>query len=143
MFQKINQDLQKSIKDRDEVRTGALRMIKSKITYVATRGNLPDAEIIKIINKYSKELIESAEIAEKVNRPEFAARVRKELAIVAEYLPKLLSDEEIKNLVSAAIQKTGATGPKDMGRVIKEVLAQNPILDGGKVKNFVLAQLGS
>lgn len=141
MFQKINQDLQAAIKNKDVLRTSVLRMMKSKITYIAPKADIPESEMLKIINKYAKDLKEAAELAEKVGRPEAAVQLKNELKIVEEYLPKQLSDEEIQALVKSAIEKVGATSAKEMGKVIKEVISQNPTLDGQKVKNTVLAQL--
>lgn len=137
MFNKINSDLQKALKEKNGGRLSVLRMMKSKILYVNARGDLPDAEILKILAKYGKELKETIEESKKVNRPESAAQAEKELAIVSEYLPKQLSDDEVKAAVQAAITETGAASAKEMGKVIKAVMAKNPGVDGGKVNQFV------
>jgi len=136
MFSKINSDLQKALKEKNGMRLSVLRMMKSKILYVNARGDLPDAEILKILAKYGKELKEIIEESKKVNRPESAAQAEKELAIVSEYLPKQLSDDEVKAAVQAAISETGASA-KEMGKVIKAVMAKFPGVDGGKVNLFV------
>ena len=137
MFSKINSDLQKALKEKNEMRLSVLRMMKSKILYVNARGDLPDAEILKILAKYGKELKETIEESKKVNRPESAAQAEKELTIVSEYLPKQLSDDEVKAAVAAAITETGAASAKEMGKVIKAVMAKFPGVDGGKVNQFV------
>ncbi|MDD5382422.1 MAG: GatB/YqeY domain-containing protein [Candidatus Margulisbacteria bacterium] len=136
-FNRINDDLKTAMKAKNELRLSVLRMIKSKILYVNARGDLPDAEIIKIINKYSKELKESIEEFNKVGRGQDAATVEKELAIVSEYLPKELSPEEIKALVQQTIQETGASSIKEMGNVMKAVIAKQPGIDGKLVNQFV------
>jgi len=137
LFLKINHALQKSLKDRDGLRLGVLRMVKSKILYVNARGELEDAEIIKIITKYSKELKESIEEFIKVGRTADAETVKKELAIVSEYLPKEISPDEINSLVQAVIQELGATSLKEMGNVMKAVMAKQPGMDGKLVNQFV------
>lgn len=137
LFLKINHALQKALKDRDGLRLGVLRMVKSKILYVNARGELEDAEIIKIITKYSKELKESIEEFIKVGRTADAETVKKELAIVSEYLPKELSPDEIKSLVQAVIQELGTTSLKEMGNVMKAVMAKQPGMDGKLVNQFV------
>jgi hypothetical protein len=137
LFKKINSDLQGALKARDELRLSVLRMLKSKILYVNARGDLPDAEIIKIITKYGKDLKESIEEFNKVNRPVEVARSEKELAVVQEYLPRELSPEEVKALVQQVVSETGAASVKDMGRVMKEVLAKSPGIDGKLVNQFV------
>jgi len=137
LFSKINTALQKALKERDALRLSVLRMIKSKILYVNARGDMDDAEIIKIITKYGKELKESIEEFIKVGRSAEADTVKKELTIVSEYLPQELSPEEIKSLVQSVIQEMGATSIKEMGNVMKAVLVKQPGIDGKIVNQFV------
>ncbi|MGB9612931.1 MAG: GatB/YqeY domain-containing protein [Candidatus Margulisiibacteriota bacterium] len=141
LFNKINCDLQTALKNKNELRLSTLRMMKSKILYVNARGDLPDAEIIKILTKYSKDLKESIAEFKKVGRNEEAEKTEKELAIVQEYLPKELSWEEIKNIVQQVIQELGASSIKDLGKVMKEVLARHPNLDGKIANQFVRESL--
>ena len=137
LFDKINSDLQKAMKEKDELRLSVLRMVKSKVLYVNARGDLPDPEISKIINKYAKDVKESIEEFKKVGRPAEVERHEKELAVVQEYLPKELSAEEIKALVQKVIADTGAASIKEMGKVMKEVLARAPGAEGKLVSQFV------
>ncbi|MFA4967175.1 MAG: GatB/YqeY domain-containing protein [Candidatus Margulisiibacteriota bacterium] len=137
LLAKINSDLIKAMKEKEELRLSALRMMKSKVLYVSARGDLSDTEIIKILAKYAKELKESIDEANKVGRPEAAKKSEAELKIVEEYLPKQLSNDEIKATVQAAITSTGASSVKDMGKVIKEVMGKNPGIDGKIVNQFV------
>lgn len=137
LFNKINVDLQGAMRAKDELRLSVLRMMKSKILYVNARGDLSDAEIIKILTKYGKDLKESIEEFRKVGRTAEAERIEKELAVVQEYLPRELSPEEIKTLVQQTISEIGASSIKEMGRVIKAVLAKSPGIDGKLVNQFV------
>ncbi|MBI5700037.1 GatB/YqeY domain-containing protein [Candidatus Saganbacteria bacterium] len=137
LFEKINSDLQKALKEKNEQRLSVLRMVKSRVLYVNARGDLPDAEVLKIVAKYGKELKETIEEMKRVNRPDAAVQSEKELTIVSEYLPKQLSDDEVKAAVQAAISETGATSAKEMGKVIKAVMGKHPGIDGGKVNQFV------
>ncbi|NQT29510.1 MAG: GatB/YqeY domain-containing protein [Candidatus Saganbacteria bacterium] len=141
LFNQINEELKKALKNRDALRLSALRMVKSKILYVNARGDLPDAEITKIIKKYSKELKESITEFKKVEKNEEAATHEKELAIVAEFLPPELSEDEVKKIVETAITETGATSIKEMGKVMKEVLAKHPTIDGKTVSGLVREKL--
>jgi uncharacterized protein len=143
MFNKINADLQKAMKDKDTVRLATLRMMKSKILNVNSRGDLPEAEIIKIVSKYAKSLKEAIEEARKVNRLEDAGKVEEELKIVEEYLPKQLSENEIKSAVEKIISELGATSMKDMGNVMKEIGAKHPGIDNKLVSSIVREKLGS
>ena len=137
IFVKINSDLTRAMKEKDELRLSTLRMMKSKILYVNARGDLPDSELIKILTKFSKELKEAIEEANKVGRTDVAETTGKELKIVEEYLPAQLSEEEIKAAVQSVITTIGAASIKDMGRVMKEVLSLHPGIDGKLVNQFV------
>lgn len=137
LFEKINNALKTALKEKNELRLSVLRMVKSKIIYVNARGDLPDAELIKIIKKYSKEIKESIEEFKKVGRLEDAAKHEQELAIVAEYLPQELSADEIKKIVEQTVKDSGAASMKDMGRVMKEVQGKHPGIDGKIASQFV------
>ena len=137
MFNKINEDLKAAMKAKDEVKLSVLRMMKSKVLYVNARGDLPEAEVIKIINKYAKDLKESIEEFRKVGREAEVKKIEQELAIVQTYLPKELSPDEIKALVQQTIQEVGAASIKDMGNVMKAVLAKAPSADGKLVSQSV------
>lgn len=125
------------MKEKNEFRLSVLRMMKSKILYVNARGDLPDPEVIKILAKYGKEIKESIDEAKKVGRPEAAEKSEKELIIVEGYLPKQLSEAEIKSAVQSIAKEIGTAGIKDMGKLMKEVLARNPGIDGKLVNQFV------
>ena len=137
LFSKINADLMAAMKAKEEFRLSVLRMMKSKILYVNARGDIPDAEAIKILTKYAKELAEAAEEAKKVGRLPDAEKSEKELKVVSEYLPKQISADEIKKAVESAIKELNASSIKEMGSVMKAVLAKHPGVDGKMVNQFV------
>ncbi|MFC1511349.1 GatB/YqeY domain-containing protein [Candidatus Margulisiibacteriota bacterium] len=137
LFKKINDQLKTAMKEKNKLRLSTLRMVKSKILYVNSKGDLPDAEITKIIKKYAKTLKESIEEFKKVERAEEAAKHEKELAIVQEFLPQEISPAEVKKIVQAAVKETGASSIKEMGNVMKAVLAKHPGIDGKAVSQFV------
>ena len=137
LLNKINSDLMAAMKSKDEFKLSVLRMMKSKILYVNARGDLTDAEIIKIISKYSKELTEAAEEAKKVGRPEAAKKSEDELKVVMQYLPKQLSVDETKKAVEDIVKELGATTIKDMGNVMKAVSANHPGIDNKLASQIV------
>lgn len=137
LFTKLNADLIAAMKAKDELRLSVIRMMKSRVLYVNARGDLPEAEVVKIVNKYGKDIKESIEEFKKVGRTVEVAQAEKELAIVQEYLPQELSAEEIKSLVQQAVTETGASTIKDMGNVMKAVKAKAPGADGRIVSQFV------
>ena len=137
LLNKINADLQAAMKSKDELKLSVLRMMKSKVLYVNARGDLPEAEVIKIVTKYGKDLKETIEEYTKIGRTVEVARARQELAVVQSYLPKELTPEEIKSAVQQAIGALGATSIKEMGNVMKKVTGENPGIDGKLVSQFV------
>jgi uncharacterized protein YqeY len=137
LLKKVNDTLLAAMKGKDEFRLSVLRMMKSKILYVNARGDLPDAEIIKILAKYGKELKESIEEFQKIGRAAEVETTRKELAVVAEFLPRELPADEIKAIVQKTVGELGVSSIKEMGRVMKEVTAKNPGIDGRLVSQFV------
>ena len=137
LLNKINTDLQAAMKNKDELKLSVLRMMKSKVLYVNARGDLPEAEVIKIVTKYGKDLKETIEEYTKIGRTVEVARARQELAVVLSYLPKELTPEEIKAAVKQAIGALGATSIKEMGNVMKKVTGEHPGIDGKLVSQFV------
>jgi uncharacterized protein len=82
------------------------------------KGPLGEDEMLALLQKMIKQRQESVELYEKGARPELAQQEREEIAIIAGYLPKQMSEDEVKAAISAAIAETGAAGMKDMGKVI-------------------------
>jgi len=137
LFPKINDDLRAAMKERDTVRLETIRMMKSKILNVNARGDLPDAEIIKILAKYAKSLKDSVEEFKKVNRMDAASKVEGEIKIIGEYLPKQLSEDELREIIKKAVAEVNATSAKEKGVVIKKVMSENAGVDGGTVSRLV------
>ncbi|MFH1387418.1 MAG: GatB/YqeY domain-containing protein [bacterium] len=137
LLNKINTDLQTAMKAKDELRLSVLRMMKSKVLNVNARGDLPDAEIMVILNKYGKSIKESIEEFKKIGRTSEISQAEAELKIVQEYLPKELSADEVKALVQQVIGEVGATTIKDMGNVMKAVKVKAPASDGKLVSQLV------
>lgn len=125
------------MKASDKVRLETLRMMKSKILVVNARGDMPDAEIVRILQNYAKSLKESIDIMEKYGKSGEASLVKTEIAIVEEYLPMMLSDEETVQLVRKAIEDLGVTSIKEIGKIMKETVAKRQDIDGSKVRQIV------
>lgn len=120
---RLKSDLTTAMKARDKVRTGTLRMVLAAIATEETAGSaqraLDDDEVTKVLVRETKKRREAAEAFEKGGRTEDAVNERAESDIIAEYLPKQLTDEELAGLVDAAVAETGASGMKEMGKVMK------------------------
>ncbi|GHH71793.1 hypothetical protein GCM10017673_25850 [Streptosporangium violaceochromogenes] len=143
---KLKADLTVSMKSRDEVRTRTLRMALAAVNVEEVSGKaareLSDQEVVKVLTKEAKKRREAAEAFSGAGRPEQARAELDEQAVLEEYLPAQLSDEEIDAIVDEAIAESGAAGPQAMGQVMKIV---NPRVagraEGGRVAQAVRSRL--
>ncbi|MEU0948886.1 GatB/YqeY domain-containing protein [Streptomyces sviceus] len=146
---KLQEDLNAAIKGRDELRSSTLRMTLAAITNEEVAGKekreLSDAEVLKVITKEAKKRREAADAFAQGGRAESAEREKAEGAVLAEYLPQQLSDEELNDIVAQAVEEAkaaGAEGPRAMGAVMKIV---NPkvagLAEGGRVAAAVKKRL--
>lgn len=122
LFDRVSEDIKKAMLAREKVRLEALRGVKKEFLEAKTakgaNGELSDENAVKIMVKMVKQRKESARIYEENNRPELAANELEEASVIEEYLPKQLSAEELEAELKAIIAETGATGPKEMGKVM-------------------------
>ncbi len=122
LFDQVSEDIKKAMLAREKVRLEALRGAKKEFLEAKTakgaNGELSDDAATKILVKMVKQRKESARIYTENNRPELAQNELDEAAVLEEYLPKQLSTEELEKEISAIIAETGATGPKEMGKVM-------------------------
>ena len=122
LFDKISDDIKKAMLARDAVRLESLRGIKKEFLEAKTAkgsdGTLPDEKAVQILSKMIKQRKESAEIYTQQNRPELAEAELAQAAVIEEYMPKQLSDEELTAALREIIARVGATSPKGMGKVM-------------------------
>lgn len=136
IIEQINNGIKDAMKSREQLRLDTLRMLKSKILAVDARGNLPDVDVLKLFKTYFGNLQEALEQAQSLNRPEVAEKLKKELEIVQEFLPKAPTAEETKKLVEQAIIDSGAKTKKDFGLVMKSIMKLNNTVDGKLAKDL-------
>ena len=144
--EKLQSDLTQSMRDRNELRSGTIRMVLTAIKNEEVSGKeareLREAEVITVLSREAKKRREAAEAFEQAGAKERADIEKAEGKIIATYLPAQLSESEIKDLISAAIAETGASGPQQRGLVMKSI--QPKIAgraDGGLVSSLVKAAL--
>ncbi|GAA1699137.1 GatB/YqeY domain-containing protein [Fodinicola feengrottensis] len=145
---RLSTDLTTAMKARDQLTTGTLRMVLSAVKTAEVAGKsareLTDDEVLAVLTAEAKKRREAAEIFDTRDRAELADQERRETTIIERYLPQQLTDEELTELVTAAITETGAAGPKAMGQVMKVVQPQViGRADGGRVSAEVRRQLAS
>ena len=148
MREEISEGLKTALKARDQRRTTTLRAIAAAIKDrdIVNRGEskapATNDEIISIIQKMVKQREESFAIYAEAGRQDLATVEKEEIDILNEFLPKGLSEDEIDAAIRAAIEKTGASGAKDMGKVIASLKADYPgRIDFGKAAGKVKAAL--
>ncbi|WP_275783784.1 GatB/YqeY domain-containing protein [Pararhizobium gei] len=116
--------LKDAMKSRDSARLSTIRLVQAEIksrdiaNRTAGKAEASDDEILQILAKMVKQREESAKIYEDNVRPELAAKERAEILAIQDFMPKQLSEAEVRANVAAAIAETGAAGPKDMGKVM-------------------------
>ena len=144
--EKLQADLTDAIRSRNEVVSGTVRMLLAAITNEDVAGKaakvLTDAEIITVLSREAKKRREAVEAYTQAKRDDLAGKEKAEAAVIANYLPEQLSEDEIKKLIADAIAETDAKGPAGMGLVMK--VLQPKIAgkaDGGVVSGLVKAAL--
>lgn len=145
LFDQISKDIMSAMKAHDDVRRDTLRNAKKEFIEAKTaggaNGELDDVEALKIISKMVKKGRDAADIFISQNRQDLADEELAQVRVLEEYLPKALTEDEVKARIEAIIAEVGAAGPKDMGKVMG---AANKALAGqadGKVIAGVVKQL--
>ncbi len=121
LFEQINEDIKKAMLAKEKEKLEALRAIKSAFLLAKTENaqqDLADEKELSIIQKLHKQRIDSAEIYKTNNRPELAEKELFEASVIQQYLPKLLSEEELEAELKSIIAELGAKSSADMGKVM-------------------------
>lgn len=144
----IDTDIKEAMKSKDKEALRALRAIKSLIMLEETKdgssGELTEAAEIQLLSKAAKQRRESARIYHEQDRADLAKNEEDEIAVIEKYLPKQLLEEELKGKLTEIISQVGATGPKDMGKVMgsaSKALAGQA--DGKAIANMVKTLLAN
>ncbi|MDR1133460.1 MAG: GatB/YqeY domain-containing protein [Synergistaceae bacterium] len=136
----IQRDLVAAMKSRDERRMAVLRMLKTSIQLASTekgRGEIADGDIHVLVRRGIKQREEAAELYKTGGAPERAEEELAESRILAEYLPAQLGNEELERVISGVISSLGASGPKDIGRVMGAAMKETAgRADGKRVKEI-------
>ncbi len=140
----ISEDMKSAMRAKETERLGTIRLLQAAIKQreVDERIELADADVISVIEKMLKQRRDSIAAYEKANRDDLAEVEKAEVAILQVYLPKQLSEEEVKALLEKTITDTGATSMKDMGKVMGILKGQlQGRADMGKVSGQIKARL--
>jgi uncharacterized protein YqeY len=144
---RIDDEIKAAMKARDQVTLATLRMLKTALTNRSIEKGraLEGAEELQVVGSLVKQRHDSVEQFNAGGRPELAARETEEIAVLERYLPPAASAEDIAAAVAAAVSETGATTPKDMGKVMKAVMPKlaGKTADGRAVSDAVRRALGA
>ncbi len=144
---KVAADITAAMKAKDAARLSALRMLKAAIMNkgVEKGRDLEDAEIQQVVSSLVKQRRDSIEQFSKAGRTDLVDKETGEVAVLEAYLPPAVTAEEIDAAVTAAIAETGASSPKDMGKVMKAVMPKlaGKNADGKLVNEAVRRKLGA
>lgn len=147
ILDRIQADLTAAMKSRDADTLSTLRMLKAALLEARTKKPRDAAfsrdEEIEIVQRYARKRRETIEELRRVGRADLVPKEQKEIEVTARYLPQGLSEDEVRALVADAVAKTGAKGPKEMGKVMGAVMAQvKGRADGALVSRLVKEALG-
>ncbi len=146
MKTRLQQELKEAMRHKDERRKQTLRMVLSAIKLAEVEKGRPlrDEEIWSILRKEIKARQETVELARQGGREEVALEAEEEIRLLEALLPPPLTDEELDAIIDQAIQETGASSMKDMGRVMKMVMARvQGRAEGARVSQRVRARLAA
>ena len=145
LFEKVSEDIKTAMKAKDKVALDTLRNIKKVFLEAKTapgaNDTLTDDAALKIIQKLVKQGKDSAEIYASQNRADLADAELAQVAVIEEYLPKQLSEDELRERLKAIIAETGAQGPKDMGKVMGTASKQLAGLAEGRTISSIVKEL--
>lgn len=143
---RIQEDVKSAMRARDRERLGALRLITAAIKQkeVDDRVELDDGAVVAVLEKMIKQRRDSIEQYQKAGRDELAAIEANEIEVIQNYMPAAMEDSELEALIDTTLQQTGASGMKDMGKVMGALKAKvQGRADMGAVSAKVRARLGA
>lgn len=140
LLDRLSTELRDSLKARNQLKVEVIRLLKSSIKNkeIEKMTPLTDEEIIGVITSAAKQRRDSIEQFRKGGREDLAQKEASELEVLHTFLPKQLSDEDVVNEIKVVITETGASSPKDMGKVMKALIPRiRGRADGTKVSSLV------
>lgn len=143
ILERIQADTQSAMRDRDRDRVGALRMLSSELQKALKEGG-DGADEAAVLQRERKRRFEAAEAYREAGRDDLASTEEREAAIVEEYLPRQLSDDELGAIVGDAVARAGAASAREMGQVMSLVMPEvQGRADGKRVSAMVRDRLSA
>jgi uncharacterized protein YqeY len=142
LSEQIQKDMVEAMRSKEELRLSVLRMMKSAIKNkeIEKRAPLDDKEAIQVLSTMVKQRRDSIEQFTKGNRPELAAKEGEEIKVIEGYMPKAISEDDVRATVRATIAEMGSPTMKDMGTVMKNAMAKLSA-GGGRVEGKTVSEI--
>ena len=144
LFDQIQTDMYTAMKAGEKEKSGTLRITLAKLKdkRIEKKDDLSEEEEVKILQTLVKQRKESIELYEKGGREDLANAEKNEMEILNGYLPKMMSENDIRSIVQSVVKEVGAASIADMGRVMPEVMKRGKgLIDGKTAQNFVRESL--
>ena len=140
MFDQIQNDMKTALKNGEKIKANTLRLLISKLRNKAIEvgSSLDEKQILQVIQKTAKQHKESIRMYKDGNREDLVKQEQAELGIVEEYLPSMMSEEEVNTVVESIIQETGATTMADFGKVMPQVMKKGAGKIDGSIAQSIL-----
>jgi uncharacterized protein YqeY len=138
VLEQIQQDVTAALKAGDRERTGALRLIANELQKAAKEGQ---ADEVAVLQRERKRRIEAADAYREAERQDLADAEEREAAIIEGYMPEQISEEELRAIVGDAVAESGASSPKEMGKVMSAVMPQVKGRADGKRVSAIVQEL--
>jgi uncharacterized protein YqeY len=143
--EKLNDDMKQAMKDKDagKLRLSVIRMVRANIKNVEIdrKKELTEEEVLDVLAKEVKMRRDSMEEFRKGNRPDLVENLEKEVAVLMEYLPQQMSEEEVRAIVAATVKETGASTAKEMGKVMAALMPKVKGRADGKLVNTIVKEM--
>jgi len=142
LSERLNQDMKQAMKNQDKFKLSVIRMIRSSVKNleIDQRRSLDDSEVLEVLSRELKQRKDSLLEFEKAGRDDLVADLTKEIAIISEYLPKQLEEDELKDIVDQTVAETGASSKADMGKVMAALMPKVKGRADGKLVNQLVQQ---
>lgn len=143
LAERLNDDMKQAMKAQDKFRLSTIRMVRASVKNqeIELRRPLEDNEVLEILSREVKQRKDSLQEFTKAGRDDLAKDLEAEIAIIAQYLPEQLTEEEIKAIVTQTIQETGASSKADMGKLMGALMPKVKGRADGKLVNQIVQQL--
>jgi hypothetical protein len=141
--EKLMEDMKEAMRSGDRTKLSVIRLLRSAITYeeLARKKPLDDQDVLELVSRQVRQRRESIEEFRRGNRHDLVAKEEAELAVLASYLPKQLTREELVELAKAVIEEVGAKGPADKGKVMGRLMPQVRGRAEGSQVNAIVTEL--